>query len=97
MENIRAEMESTPCGRLAAVARAEIHRQYDTITFTGRLPDYADLRAAMDLHVEAELTNARMEEATLTPNNEARVRQLFAELMDIFARQRLIQKFHDGI
>ena len=90
-------MESTACGRLAAVVRAELYRHFDMNAFVYRLPDYADLRAAMDLHVEAELTNARMEEATLTPNNEARVRQLFAELMDIFARQRLIQKFHDGI
>lgn len=90
-------MEATPCGRLVAVVRAEIYRHYDIHSFVYRLPDYADLRAAMDLHVEAELTSARMEEAKLTPNNEERVRQLRDELIDIFARQRLIQKFHDGV
>lgn len=84
-------MEPTPTGRLAAVVRETLYRQYDT----NSLPDYADLRQAMDLHVEAELLAARIDEARLSVNNSERIATLWCELMDNFSRQKLIQQFHE--
>lgn len=78
----RIEMELTPHGRLAVIARAEIYKHYDT-TGTPRLPDYADLREALEAQTSMELLNARLAEARMKPANEDRIKVLLVELGEL--------------
>lgn len=80
--NIRVLEEPTPEGRLAAIARDEMHRVLALRGGAGgsRLPDYADFREAMKRQVALEILQARIDEAKRTPGNDRRVRQLVGRL-----------------
>ena len=78
-DNIRTMREPTPEGRLAAVVRDEMLRQLDARPYS-RLADYADFRSALRHQVQIELLRARIEEAQLTPLNDARIAELKKEL-----------------
>jgi hypothetical protein len=78
--NVRTREESSPEGRLAAIARIIMYR---VVNLEHHLPDYADFREALKRRVEIELLIARLDEAQRKPRNEDRVTALIRELADL--------------
>jgi hypothetical protein len=78
---VRIDTEPTPEGRLAAVARAEIYRHIRMQRVYP--PDFADLKAALEIPVKAEILNAKLEEARLKPDNNTRVLELLRQLQEL--------------
>lgn len=64
--NVRIQDEDTPAGRIAAVARAlaiRMEREFEKTGQGPRIPDYADLRSAIEPYLRRELLVARIDEA----------------------------------
>lgn len=78
--NLRIVQEPTPAGRLAAVVHDEMYRQLDA----KRIADYADFRAVLEHPLQMELLAAKLEEAQLTPGNDARIKELLTQLGQMF-------------
>jgi hypothetical protein len=83
MSNARISGESTPEGRIAAIARVEMFR---TVERFNRLPDYADFREAIRKQVQTEILLAQISEAKLTARNDARIDELVGLLADVAIR-----------
>jgi hypothetical protein len=82
MSSYRIELETTPEGRIAAVARAEIYRHFKMVN-RPYPPDFEDFRSALEIPVKAEILNAKLEEARLKPDNNARVMELTVQLREL--------------
>jgi hypothetical protein len=88
----RSEMEATPEGQLAIIARAECYRKFDSIASRQSVrreypPDFADFRAAFKTQVKIFILEAKLEEARLKPANGARVKELLEELGELKGKQ----------
>ena len=81
--NVRERQESSPEGRLAAVARVAMFKIVNT---QHHLPDYSDFREALKRRVSIEILLARLDEAQRKPKNEERVTTLIRELADLELR-----------
>ena len=84
-------MEATPEGRLAAIARAECYRKFDSVQSRRPIrreypPDFADLFAVFEMPVKEFILEAKLEEARLKPANQARIKQLLEELGELKGR-----------
>lgn len=87
--NVRIKQEPTPAGRIAAVVRALIVR---TVRPYPNMPDYADIRDAIELYCQREALIVRVDEARRSSTYK-RALELQQALTDI--EKRIDQLFAD--